>query len=275
MRRLMAILAIILMATGLAWSGQLDNNTSITEYFASNQLTAKNFFDNENLVDDMQQQEEIPLTGDIYEFNAKSTKKAFFYSLLVPGAGQYYAGSRVKPFIFLGVEALVWTGYFVYHSDGNNKKDEYRQYALDHYDPDKFRVWWLSLTDSMRTSYSHTLPWDGENNTWIYNHEYFENIGKYDEFQLGWEDTFVDPRDTAYVDQYRAAYLNMRKKANDLYQNANTMIMLSLANRIVSAFEAALTAKKYNKGQKRFSFEFKTKDYGNGKVPMVTWNYKF
>lgn len=274
MRRLMAILTIILMATGLAWSGQLDNNTPIADYFASNQLTAKNFFDNENLVDDVQQQE-IPLTGDIYEFNAKSTKKAFFYSLLIPGAGQYYAGSRVKPVIFLGIEAAVWTGYFIYHGKGNSKKDEYRQYALDHYDPDKFRVWWLSLTDSMRTSYSHVLPWDGENNTWVYNHEYFENIGKYDEFQLGWDSTFVDPRDGSYIDRYRGAYLEMRKKANDLYQNANTMIMISLANRIVSAFEAALTAKKYNKGQKRFSFEFDTKDYGYGKVPMVTWNYKF
>jgi hypothetical protein len=73
----------------------------------------------------------------------------------------------------------------------------------------------------------------------------------------------------------RLEYLNMRKKANDYYQNASTMLMLALGNRIVSAFEAALTAKNYNKGAKRFSFKLKTKDFGNGKVPIVTWNYEF
>ena len=35
----------------------------------------------------------------------KSPVRGFFYSLLVPGLGQFYYGSRIKPLVFLSVEA--------------------------------------------------------------------------------------------------------------------------------------------------------------------------
>jgi hypothetical protein len=198
----------------------------------------------------------------------------------VPGAGQYYAGSRFKPLYFLGAEALIWTGYFAFHGKGVDKRKEYRDFADEHYEWTDFMSWWNSLSVAQQDSFSHRLPFDEFNNTVIRNHEYYENIGKYDQFQIGWDDIedylFPPPYgDSAIVSPNRSTYLNMRKTANDYFQNANTMIMLSLANHVVSAFEAALTAKKYNKGAKRFSFKVKTKDFGNGKVPMITWNYEF
>lgn len=278
MRRLTAIITIILMSTVLVWSGQLDENMTVDQYFAANQITTNKFFDAEKMVDDMD--EELPLAGgDIYEFEAKSTKRAFFYSMILPGAGQYYAGSRIKPIYYLAAEALIWTGYFVYDNKGDNKKRDYQNFALDttHYKWEDFMVWWLGLTEAQQDSFSHRLPWDDVNNTPIYDHEYFENIGKYDQFQLGWRDIdeYPPPYGEAVVSPFRQTYLDMRRQANDFYQNANTMIMLALANRIVSAFEAALTAKKYNKGQKRFAFKVKMKNFGTEDVPMVTWNYKF
>ncbi len=281
MRRVMAIILIVIFNAGLIWSGQLDGDLSIKNYFASNQLTAQTFFKTENMVDDNDNGDEEPLTGDIYEFNAKSTKRAFFYSMLLPGAGQYYAGSRIKPLIFISAEALIWTGYFVYHGKGSDKKKEYQQYALSHYEWDKFLGWWNGLDSTTQNEYSHRLPWDPENHTVIMDHEYFENIGKYDQFQIGWDDipddAYPPPHgDSVYFEgTHREVYVNMRKTANDYFQNANTMIMLSLGNRIISAFEAALTAKKFNKGQKRFSFKLETRQYGESNVPVLTWNYRF
>jgi hypothetical protein len=278
MNRAMAIIAILIISTGLVWSGQLDGEISITEYFAANQLVAKDFLSAERVFDET---DEVPLTGDIYEFDTKSTKRAFFYSLLVPGAGQYYAGSRIKPFVYLGVEALIWGGYFMYQGKGDDKKKEYQQFAMDHYEWQDFMGWWNGLTVAQQDSFSHRLPWDEYNNTVILNHEYFENIGKYDQFQIGWDDI---PNDAypppfipngAIVEGNRSIYLGLRREANDHYQNANTMIMLSLGNRIISAFEAALTAKKYNRGHKRFAFEMKAKKFGESSVPMLTMNYKF
>jgi hypothetical protein len=218
---------------------------------------------------------ESALTGDIYEFEAKSTKRAFFYSLLLPGAGEYYAGSRIKPVVFLGLEALLWTGYFVYDNKGDNKKDEYIAYADAHYEWWNFMIWWNSLSDTVQDKYSHELPWDEEQNTPIRSHEYYENIGKYDQFQLGWDDIDDDPRLISVISDHRDAYLNLRKDSNDLYSIARTMVMLSLGNHIISAFDAALTAKSYNKGQKRYSFKLNAKDFGGEKVTMLTCSYRF
>lgn len=280
MRRITAILTVILFSTGLVWSGQLsEDDLTVGQYFAANQLTAKNFFDAEKMVDDLDD-DDLSLTDDIYSFEAKSTKKAFFYSLALPGLGQYYAGSRVKPLIFFGVEAILWSGYFMYDGKGNDKRTEYQNFADEHYAWQDFIVWWEGLSENQQDSFSHTLPWDDERNTVIRNHEYYENIGKYDQFQIGWDDipnhAYPPPfGDSAYYDGNRQTYLSLRRKSNDYFQNANTMIMLSLANRIVSAFEAALTAKNFNKGQKRFSFKVRTKDWGRGQIPMVTMSYRF
>ncbi|MEW5796303.1 MAG: hypothetical protein AB1772_08060, partial [Candidatus Zixiibacteriota bacterium] len=38
----------------------------------------------------------------------KSPFKAFILSAVLPGAGQYYMGSRIKPILFLGAEAAAW-----------------------------------------------------------------------------------------------------------------------------------------------------------------------
>ncbi|MCP4583994.1 MAG: hypothetical protein GY839_20475 [candidate division Zixibacteria bacterium] len=278
MRRAMAIITICFLSAGLAWSGQLDGDLSITEYFASNQIVAKEFFNAENVVDDIK---EPPLSGDIYEFDAKSTKKAFFYSMLVPGAGQYYAGSRIKPFVYLAAEAIIWSGYFSFKNKGNDQRTRYQDYADQHYVWEDFMGWWDGLSQAQQDSFSHRLPWDDYNNQVIKDHEYYENIGKYDQFQIGWFDIPIEAYPPPYGDSVyfegtsREIYVQMRKKANDYFQNANTMIMLSLGNRIISAFEAALTAKKFNKGKKRFAFRIKTKKFGEAEVPMLTWNYTF
>ncbi len=278
MRRIAAIITVILLTTGLVWGGQLDDDgLTVEQYFASNQLTAQNFYASNEVIDDLD--DELPLTGDIYQFETKSTKRAFFYSLLVPGAGQYYAGSRVKPAVFLGVEALLWAGYFVYDGKGDDEKKLYQDFANDNYQWQDFMTWWETLSDAQQDSFSHRLPWDEANNTVTRNHEYYENIGKYDQFQIGWIDidnyAYPPPYGDAITEGSRSIYLDMRRKANDYYQNANTMIMLSLLNRIVSAFEAALTAKHYNKGQKRFAFDLRMKNWGEEKVPMLTVNYRF
>ncbi|MCD6163216.1 MAG: hypothetical protein J7K40_12525 [candidate division Zixibacteria bacterium] len=219
------------------------------------------------------------LTGDIYEFDAKSTKKAFFYSLLVPGAGEYYAGSKIKPFVFVGIEAMIWTGYFMYDKKGDDKKEEYRNYADDHYEWWTFIQWWNTLDSTEQDTFSHRLPWDDDINTAIKDHEYYENIGKYDQFQYGWDDISTYPPGVpggeAVVSPHRSFYLDLRDVANGYYNSANTMIMLSLGNHIISAFDAALTAKKFNKGQKRYSLKIKTKDFGSGNIPILTCTYRF
>jgi len=220
-----------------------------------------------------------PIAANIYSFDTRSPKKAFFYSLVLPGAGEFYGKSKIKPFIFFGIEATLWTMYFLNDGKGDDKKRDYQDFAYVHYEWADFMQWWETLDDAQQDTFSHRLPWDNINRRPIYNHEYFENIGKYDQFQLGWDDINAYPPGVpggiASASPHRETYLGIRKEANDFYQTANTMIMLSLGNRVISAFDAALTVKNYNKGQKRYAIHLKSHDFGNGQVPLLTCSYRF
>jgi hypothetical protein len=267
----------ILLLTAAAWSGQPANINSIDNYFAKHELVARQYLADNDKIDE----QAPPLMGDIYAFKAKNPKRAFFYSLALPGAGEYYAGSRIKPVVFLGVEAILWTGYAVYRNKGANAKKDYMNFADQHYRWWDFKSWWNSIDSTTKANYSHTLPWDDPNNRPLFNREYYENIGKYNEFQVGWDDigTGLPPPPLpggSVVNSFnRNHYLDMRRQSNSYYQNASTMLMLALGNHLLSAFDAALTAKSFNKGQKGFSLRLKTKQIGNSQVPILTWNCTF
>ncbi|MFN2370558.1 MAG: DUF5683 domain-containing protein [Candidatus Krumholzibacteriia bacterium] len=55
--------------------------------------------------------------------------KAGALSLLLPGAGQYYNGDRGKAYVMAGIEAGIWTAFFVFDQQGNNRMESSREYA--------------------------------------------------------------------------------------------------------------------------------------------------
>jgi len=69
---------------------------------------------------------------------------------------------------------------------------------------------------------------------------YYENLGKYDWFVSGWSDydPLVDPpvAESALREQYRA----MRAESNDVLDQANSFIWVSLAARVFSIAETAI-----------------------------------
>ena len=191
----------------------------------------------------------------------KSPGKAFAMSLLVPGWGQYYAGeSKLKSFAFLGVEVASWVFYFKLHSDADDLTDAYEQFNQAHWIEaryDSMRVWtYESGSDpGPFPELSHTLP---DTKT----QQYYEMTGKYDQFVWGWEDATLN--DSTFEDYsalnpfprvigsgvpqsaYRTTYETMRDDANNKYDQARKMIYVSMLNRMISAFEAMISAKKNN-----------------------------
>jgi hypothetical protein len=69
----------------------------------------------------------------------------------------------------------------------------------------------------------------------------------------------------------------MRKDANGYYDKAKWSVVASLANRVISAFDAAITVKKYNRKQDRFSADIKFKMLSNeeGLEPRAVLTVKF
>lgn len=261
----------------------------------SMQMGVSNFFE--------AQAESLPKalgeTKDIYQFKTKSAKKAFLYSLVVPGAGQYYLGSKIKPIVYLGLEAAFWVGYFSYHNKGDNQEEAYKLFANLYWDPgqyiDSLRVvfndscsndpFCSGVDSSIQTTQDSILAWEeylgfSHHLQYSKNQQYYENAGKYDQFRYGWSDYDADFYNaTKAPSALRQDYLDQRKKANDLYGKAKTFAMVSLANHVISAFEAAISTRSYNRKGEKFAeaslkMRLSTDEDGNI-IPKATVTIKF
>jgi hypothetical protein len=107
--------------------------------------------------------------------------------------------------------------------------------------------------------------------------QYYEMIGKYDQFRGGWDDYWLDT--TIYNTPHREYYNTMRGKANDLLDKAKSFIVFSMVNHIVSAFDAALAAGRHNRSQSGdnwLSLKTEMKYYSaTEKIPVVQLSCKF
>ncbi|MFC1489729.1 hypothetical protein ACFL6K_00815 [Candidatus Latescibacterota bacterium] len=215
----------------------------------------------------------------------KSTRKAFFLSLLIPGLGETYVGSK-RGLIFMGAEIFAWYMYITNTNEGNDLESEYIQYAENywHYE-DKihsdgsdlaYNYWdWLvneydidetevNFDDYLRikeiveeAGASHSLPTTK-------TQQYYEMIGKYDHFVYGWEDiidenpilttdgvpngTYIDAANTGDIDSpLRLEYMEIRKQSNDKLKSGQNGINLMILNRVFSAISAGRLAYHHNK----------------------------
>ena len=199
----------------------------------------------------------------------KSPVIAGVLSAVIPGTGEIYAGNYLKGAIFLGVEAGLWTMHFIKINSGDSKTEEYQNYANNNWDVYKYAAWLknnnfsgaevIDLTSDKETlrlqvnqveslNYSHTLPPYGAQ-------QYYEVIGKYQNFVAGWSQADAsiinnNPNSPNYYFNYKiqqvADYMQSRQDANDLYQFADNMIMLSIINRVLSTADAIWTVSLFN-----------------------------
>ena len=233
--------------------------------------------------------------ADIYEYNTISPGKAFALSLILPGAGQLYTGSKFKAAVSFALEAALWFGRTHYRSQGDDQTDEYEAFADVHWSDGPYFDSLLSVynpgierwKDGDATIWAHHLPFEvnGTDTTVAKNHEYYENIGKYDQFVWGWDD-LVKQTDTATVykeKDYRSptnrpAYLLMREDANRSYDRGRKATILILANHLLSAFDAALSAQRHNRSAqhtRKLDVSLKMVQIRETPTPWVTVAFRF
>jgi hypothetical protein len=218
---------------------------------------------------------------DVYGFKGKSVKRAFLYSLIIPGAGEFYANSKIKAALFFGLDVTFWSIYFNYHKKGKNKENEYRGFADLHWVENDYRQWLID-TLGITSGSDQDSFWNKEKQSWDYlshhlpdrkDQQYYEMIGKYDQFEFGWDDF---PMETSQPN--RNVYLDMRRDSNNLLNKAKYSAMFSLANHILSSFDAAIAVKKYNRKGERFSqihFQMRLTERNDEIVPKLTMSMKF
>lgn len=187
-------------------------------------------------------------------------------SLLVPGAGEVYLGYK-RGFLQIALDAASWYGAIHYSDEGDKKADEYYAYADAHWSEGKLDAAYdsdyLDRPDA-NFQYSYMVgdgtdyfDVDGYTNLplWVSveddRREYYENLGKWDQFVFGWDD-YTDPRDfmdTENIDignlddprtsANRETYRQMRKDSNDAYAKKDQFVYLSIAFRVFSVLQVA------------------------------------
>ncbi len=203
----------------------------------------------------------------------KSPRRAFLYSALVPGAGEFWAGSWKRAALFFTLEAIGLWKYRSWNGDGNDLEDDFRARADDEWNPWDY-LGWRGSRNARFSSITHALPCSvyvasAPSSTPVPDaiadcpgrdkQQYYELIGKYDQFISGWDDVVdadgnrvtasqVDSAENHHSD-LRLTYEVDRDNSNKLLKRATNALGLILVNHVISAIDAARVARARQEGQ--------------------------
>ncbi len=181
----------------------------------------------------------------------------FLLSALVPGLGEATMGYR-HGYVMMAADVAAWIGVKHYHDLGYEKKDEYLAYADVHWSEDKLAAafgvgggvgeypgtFYYGVDDYQDLSL--WIPIEAD------EREYYENLGKWDQFVFGWDDFFdpinipeygldatsaalKDPRVSAHREIYRA----LRKDSNDQFDTRDKLVYFNMLMRVFSLVQVA------------------------------------
>ncbi len=184
-------------------------------------------------------------------------------SMVIPGAGEVYMGYK-RGYFQMALDVAIWFGVAHYNNEGKNTRDEYLQFAEEHWSEDQLSAaYWSSHANEeiagvgrdyfevsdFQNGYMELPLWVSREED---EREWFENLGKWDQFVFGWDD-FVRPEElSGYVGggalsdlrlpgiaDNREAYRTMRKESNDNFTKRDRLVYLNIATRIFSMIQVA------------------------------------
>lgn len=175
----------------------------------------------------------------------KSVGKAFFFSLLLPGSGQYYMGRNTAAGVFFAAEVFSLVGLLANNAYSDFLVKEYRTFAVHHAGVQK----------------------SGK------DHQYWSDIGKYDDIYAYNEQRRKDRNFAVLYDenqenywswdihQNRIDYDAKRLHANAVAQKNVYFQLAVVVNHLASAIHAMYIARKHNKGLQQ-SWNIQLDTYG-------------
>ncbi len=229
----------------------------------------------------------------------KSGLLAAGLSFILPGLGEYYVGDQIwRGMIFTALDALFWFEQFRFNARGDDSLIIYQVYANEHFSPLAYADSLNSmLAKSERSAFridtnkvknhdfsdihkaedsleifgfpdmSHRLPEFGEQ-------DYYEVISKWQQFVFGWSD-YVTGGQTPSPEFEE--HKNKRGNMNYQYEVARYFVFGLVANRVLSAIDAALLARDHNSAI-RLEGELQQTRYPDGTlgfIPTAKIRYTF
>lgn len=158
--------------------------------------------------------------------------KAGALSAVLPGAGQYYNGRHQRGFVMAGIEAGIWTAYFVFDRQGDNRMESSREWSGIYAGTagDHAESYWQSVGQFMDSD--------------AYNDSRYREARALQEPVSG----LVGAEDAwQWVNEDRRyGYALLRADANSAYDRRDFMILFAVLNRAVSVFDAVMGAGKHD-----------------------------
>ena len=174
----------------------------------------------------------------------KSPNEAFLYSLIIPGMGHLYTGAK-HGYIYTAAEVGLLATYFILRNSAANTRDEYRDIVRDNIifiGPGSFEAW------DLIEDFEHASQYEN------WNHVYDSDVTRVRTGKWYWKDidpSLKDEKDTEikFDSKHRLEAYDLRKKANDTFQSARTVLGLVILNHVISAVEARISTKRWNQKQ--------------------------
>ncbi|MGD9548038.1 MAG: hypothetical protein AB7V45_10930 [Candidatus Krumholzibacteriia bacterium] len=156
--------------------------------------------------------------------------KAGLLSAALPGAGQYYNGKKQKAYIMGGVEVAVWTAYFVFDRQGDNRQESAEEFASIYAGTggEHDENYWQHVSRYMDSD--------------AYNEERYREARALQEPVSG----LIGPGDAwQWVNEDRMyGFRKLRVDAASAYDRRDFMILFAVVNRAVSVVDAVMGAGK-------------------------------
>ncbi len=194
-----------------------------------------------------------------------SMKNAMLLSVLFPGAGQYYADSKFKGQVFMGVEAAIWTGFIAYRVYGGWKEGDYKNLAAAH----------AGVNNEGK---------DDEFYDWV---GFYDSREEFNQFsRLYYPDRAYLPDNEDYdwqwdSDENRIQFKETKDASKMAFRNSTFMIGLAIANRIIAGIDTYRTVKAAQAKIKsltqigEYNFALSPKPFGKNPRIKFTVSRKF
>ena len=160
----------------------------------------------------------------------KSKGKAFLYSLLMPGAGEYYIGNKTLAKTFFITELVLWTGYFSFRAYSDWKRDDMYIFAATHAD--------ANIEDKQP---QYFVDLGNYNDIYQYN-DSKQRRGEF--FKVYSEEEYYWYWDSA---ENRNKFEQMRISSDRAHNRSIFTVGGIIANHIISAIDAVWQSYIYNK----------------------------
>ncbi len=175
----------------------------------------------------------------------KSVGKAFLFSAAIPGTGQYYAENNTKASVFWAAEIAIIFTYFRFRSELDMAINSYEQFAYTHAEvPKGSEDFYYQLIQDYKNSeiYNDSVLRYARNVYLIY----YNDPEGYEEYLQN----YLIPEDRLWdweTDKNWYEYRQLRRDKQNVEIYTKFTVAAAILNRIVSAIDAALGTRNYNR----------------------------